>query len=158
MKQEFPEKLIVKQEFSVDSPAKLLVKFSVDGDRRYVAGELERDCSGLDEALGLFDEIRERYKGKVGPSPLEVFVSLLRLEQVVDLFTEETAAAMPFPLEKVKDKSYVGKTVGDVFMAEEGLVNWVQKKIKFDEESDITKRLGIAACVWYFSDNEEGSY
>ena len=149
--QEFPEE---KQEFPSASPAKLLVKFSVDGDRRYVAGELERDCPGLDEALGLFDQIRERYKDEVGPSPLETFFGALSLGQVVDLFTEETAAAMPFPLEKIKSKSYLGKTVGEVFLTEDGLVDWVQRKIKYDEEPDITKKLGIAACVWYFTDRE----
>jgi len=139
-------------------PVKLLVKFSTDGDRRYVAGELSGEFKGKDKALELYESVRERYKDELGPSSLETFFSAMTLEQVVDSFTEETAAAMPFPLEKVKDKSYAGKTVGDVFMAEEGLVNWVQKKIKYDEASDVSKKLGIAACVWYFTDNEEGAY
>ena len=154
MKQEFPVEPMNHREFPSASPAKLLVKFSADGDRRYVAGELERDCPSLDEALDLYDKIRERYRDEIGPSALETFFRGMTLEKVVDSFAEETAAAMPFPLAKVKDESYVGKTVGEVFMAEEGLVNWVQKKIKYDEESDITKKLGIAACVWYFTDRE----
>ena len=154
--QEFPEEVLKKQEFPSASPAKLLVKFSVDGDRRYVAGELERDCPNLDGALDLFDKIRERYKTEIGPSPLETFFGALTLEQVVDSLTEETAAAMPFPLPKIKEKSYEGKTVGEVFLTEDGLVDWVQRKIKYDEEVDISKKLGIAACVWYF--NQEGEF
>jgi len=152
MKQELPVEPVKHQE--LPSPAKLLVKFSADGDRRYVAGELERDCPSLDEALDLYDKIRERYRDEIGPSALETFFSSMTLEKVVDAFTEETAAAMPFPLAKVKDKSYEGKTVGEVFLTEDGLVDWVNKKIPFDKENDITKKLGIAACVWYFTDRE----
>jgi len=144
----------VVEEQVVETPVKLLVKFSVDGDRRYVAGELERECPGLDEAMNLFDEIRERYRDEIGPSPLETFFRGMTLEKVVDAFTEETAAAMPFPLAKVKDKSYEGKTVGQVFLTNDGLVDWVNEKIPYDKESDITKRLGIAACIWYFTDRE----
>ena len=150
--QEVPEEVLEKQEF--DSPVRLCVKFSMDGDRRYVAGELEGEFEGMEKALGLYDDVRERYKDEVGLSPLEVFFGSLSLEKVVALLTEETAAAMPFPLPKIKDKSYVGKTVGEVFVTEDGLVDWVQRKIKYDEEGDISKKLGIAACVWYFTDKE----
>jgi len=146
------------EEQEVETPVKLLMKFSVDGDRRYVAGELEQGCSGLDGALDLFDKIRERYKDEIGPSSLETFFGGMTLEQVVDAFTEETAAAMPFPLETVKRKPFPPSTVGKVFMDDDGLVDWVNRKIPFDKEGDITKKLGIAACVWYFSGNEEGAY
>lgn len=141
----------------VEGQVKLVVKFSMEGDRRYVTGELVQECLDTTIALDSFDMIREWYQAEVGPSPLETFFRGMTLEQVVDVLTEETAAAMPFPLPKVKDQSYEGKTVGEVFMTEDGLVDWVNRKISFDEEDSIIRKLGIAACVWYFTD-QEGAY
>ena len=136
---------------------KMVLKLSADGDKKYIAAELQETFDDRGSALQAFEEVRGVYSQEVAPSVAERLCQNMTVDMMVAAMTEDIARGAPFPLAKVKGESYVGKTVGEVWDSEPGLVAWVCSNIGFESTGNVTERVGIAACFYMKDTGGEGN-